>query len=66
MDGGWSAWSSWEECLQKNDEELKPDDAQDKCLCQIRKCNNPYPRNNGKQCKGTENIICQILQIFII
>lgn len=45
---GWSSWLQWDKCnhyLPNNS------DSSTSCLCRLRKCNNPSPKN-GKQCTG--------------
>lgn len=49
IDGGWSSWSNWASCVQRNTPES---DSVDNCLCQVRECNNPAPKNGGRPCSG--------------
>lgn len=49
VDGGWSSWSEWFPCAHRA---TSDPDSNDKCLCQIRHCNNPSARNGGKSCMG--------------
>lgn len=49
VDGGWSVWSDWENCTHY--------DKNDKCLCQMRQCNNPKPANNGRPCIGPSILV---------
>ncbi|XP_064215610.1 semaphorin-5B [Tribolium castaneum] len=48
VDGGWSSWSPWAPCVQRS----APESDADTCLCQVRECNNPAPKNGGLPCGG--------------
>ena len=54
VDGGFSDWGPWVNCMSKNGE---------KCKCRMRSCNNPEPRNGGKNCD--ENQAIEILDCEI-
>jgi len=47
VDGGWSAWSTWMSCVY-----AEKTSNSDHCLCRTRSCNDPHPRNGGRQCRG--------------
>ncbi|GJQ69974.1 Sema-5c [Trypoxylus dichotomus] len=49
IDGGWSSWSEWSPCIHRNGQNS---DSHDNCICQMRHCNNPAPKNEGKLCVG--------------
>lgn len=52
-DGGWSAWSEWFKCSQHiDDHHFETSTNHDSCLCRSRLCDNPAPKNGGKQCHG--------------
>ena len=48
VDGGWSDWSNWGECVCDSD----TDSAQQ---TRLRQCNNPEPQHGGLQCAGEED-----------
>ncbi|XP_050679384.1 semaphorin-5B [Leptidea sinapis] len=53
VDGGWSSWSDWEECMQDGTpRDSFTDDKPDMCMCRKRRCDNPRPANGGQTCKG--------------
>ena len=43
MDGGWGTWDPYDDCTPT---------CGDRYQTRRRKCNNPKPQNNGKQCDG--------------
>lgn len=47
VDGGFSSWGPWIKCRSKTGEN---------CKCRMRLCNNPEPRNGGKNCDENESI----------
>lgn len=51
VDGGWSSWSDWFPCDQKNSSDFYSVE-RDQCLCRTRQCNNPAPKNGGSSCTG--------------
>ncbi|XP_037302545.1 semaphorin-5A isoform X2 [Manduca sexta] len=54
VDGGWSAWSDWESCMQDGtSHSIYGDDKPDMCKCRTRRCDNPKPANGGQACKGS-------------
>lgn len=56
IDGAWAAWSPWKTCAQSGGEESITGNELastiDTCLCRTRKCDNPSPKNGGKECTG--------------
>ncbi|XP_059051701.1 semaphorin-5A [Achroia grisella] len=54
VDGGWSSWSNWEECMQDGTSQsvYGDDKPADMCLCRTRRCDNPKPAHGGQSCKG--------------
>ncbi|CAK1593965.1 unnamed protein product [Parnassius mnemosyne] len=53
VDGGWSSWSEWEQCMQDGTPHVAyADDKPDMCLCRTRRCDNPKPANGGQPCEG--------------
>ncbi|KAM3962149.1 LOW QUALITY PROTEIN: semaphorin 5c [Aphomia sociella] len=54
VDGGWSSWSEWEQCVQDGTSRSVNGDDQpeDMCMCRTRRCDNPKPANGGQPCKG--------------
>ncbi|XP_012550340.1 semaphorin-5B isoform X1 [Bombyx mori] len=53
VDGGWSSWSEWEQCMQDGTTHaLYEDEKPDMCMCRTRRCNNPKPAHGGQGCKG--------------
>ncbi|XP_046971911.1 semaphorin-5B [Vanessa cardui] len=50
--GGWSAWSSWEACVQHGAAPALYDGAPDTCACRTRRCDNPRPAAGGDACRG--------------
>lgn len=52
IDGGFSAWSEWFKCNLHSDDYRHESSNIDNCLCRIRHCNNPTPKNGGTSCKG--------------
>lgn len=56
IDGGFSAWSDWFKCNQHTDDHRHESSNLDSCLCRTRICNNPSPKNGGKQCTGTTRL----------
>ena len=46
---GWSSWSEWSSCIHQLSTEQ---DSHDECLCRIRHCNNPKPKDGGLICLG--------------
>ena len=68
VDGGWSEWQKWQECVIKNG----------KCLrTRSRYCDNPVPAEGGDNCKGLnqeqrqceaqicKGILCLIIRYII-
>ncbi|XP_068619537.1 semaphorin 5c [Battus philenor] len=54
VDGGWSSWSEWEQCMQDGTPHVAyADDKPDMCKCRTRRCDNPKPANGGQPCEGT-------------
>lgn len=47
VDGGWSAWNNWSPCVHSGST-----DSTDTCICRQRFCNNPTPKNGGRECTG--------------
>lgn len=47
VDGGFSNWGPWVKCKSNIGEN---------CKCRMRLCNNPEPRNGGKNCDENESI----------
>lgn len=56
IDGGFSAWSEWHKCNQHTDDYRHESSNLDTCLCRLRVCNNPMPKNGGNICKGIFNL----------
>lgn len=55
VDGGFSAWSQWFKCAKTGgDEPITGNEAEniDTCMCRTRNCDNPAPKNGGKDCSG--------------
>lgn len=56
VDGSFSAWSQWFKCAKSSADEPvtgnELSDSIDTCLCRTRKCDNPAPKNGGKDCSG--------------
>lgn len=55
VDGAFSAWSTWHKCAKSGEEPITGDELSaniDTCLCRTRQCNNPSPKNGGKECTG--------------
>jgi semaphorin 5 len=56
VDGSFSAWSQWFKCAKSDgDEPITGNELSssiDTCLCRTRKCDNPSPKNGGKECTG--------------
>lgn len=56
VDGAWSAWTPWSSCAQSGGADLitgnELDAKIDTCLCRTRTCDNPAPKNGGKECSG--------------
>lgn len=56
VDGAFSAWSPWFKCAKSGgDEPITGNELSgsiDTCLCRTRKCDNPAPKNGGKDCTG--------------
>ncbi|XP_060654439.1 semaphorin-5B isoform X1 [Drosophila nasuta] len=55
IDGGWSAWSEWQDCQQHEE----PDS---NCLCRQRNCNNPQPQHGGVGCEGISTQVTNCTQ----
>lgn len=56
VDGSFSAWSQWFKCAKSGgDDPITGNELSeniDTCLCRTRKCDNPAPKNGGKDCSG--------------
>ena len=55
VDGSFSAWSQWFKCAKSGgDDPITGNEGEkvDTCLCRTRKCDNPAPKNGGKDCSG--------------
>lgn len=56
IDGGWGAWSTYEKCAHtsgSNSNDFGENSFNtDSCMCRTRKCDNPAPKNGGKDCEG--------------
>ncbi|XP_045779006.1 semaphorin-5B [Maniola jurtina] len=53
VDGGWSSWSDWEQCMQDGTPHaVYGDDKPDMCMCRTRRCDNPRAANGGQNCQG--------------
>lgn len=52
VSGGWSEWSEWRPCNP-----TKALYGTGQCLCSMRKCINPIPQNNGKDCEGLSEMV---------
>ncbi|CAH2054373.1 unnamed protein product, partial [Iphiclides podalirius] len=54
VDGGWSSWSEWAQCMQHGTPLVAyADEKPDMCMCRTRRCDNPPPSNGGQPCEGT-------------
>ena len=54
VDGGFSEWGPWTDCMSKSGEQ---------CKCRVRTCDSPEPRNGGKNCDektSIEILNCQV------
>jgi semaphorin 5 len=56
VDGAFSAWMPWTPCAKSvGDEVITGNELSeniDTCLCRTRRCDNPAPKNGGKDCSG--------------
>lgn len=57
VDGAFSAWSQWFKCAKSGGDDgpitgNELSTSIDTCLCRTRMCDNPAPKNGGKECTG--------------
>lgn len=65
IDGAFSAWSAWSKCAKSGDEPITGNELPgniDTCLCRTRKCDNPAPKNGGKECNGHTIMVANCTQ----